>query len=90
MTEHKFKGRVGIRYTVHGKGGLIREVLIPKLLSQQLEAVRLDTPQLITDRPVHIQCYYDINGGHRWSSSFTKAAKRALGWSEGAHGVRHA
>ncbi len=90
VTEYKFKGREGITYTVHGKGGLIREVLIPKPLSQQLEALRLETPKLITDRKVHIQCHYDINGGQRWSSSFTKAAKRVLGWSEGAHGVRHA
>ncbi len=90
VTEYKFKGREGIKYTVHGKGGLIREVLIPKQLSQQLESSRLHTPQLITDRKVHIQCHYDINGGQRWSSSFTKAAKRVLGWSEGAHGVRHA
>lgn len=88
--EYKFKGREGVKYTVHGKGGLLREVLIPKQLSQQLEALRLDAPQLITDRKIHIQCQYDINGGQRWSSSFTKAAKRVLGWSEGAHGVRHA
>ena len=90
VTVYKFKGREGIKYTVHGKGGLIREVLIPKQLSQRLEALQLDVPQLITDRKVHIQCHYDINGGQRWSSSFTKAAKRVLGWSEGAHGVRHA
>ena len=89
-TAYKFKGREGVKYTVHGKGGLIREVLIPKHLSHQLEAVRLETPELITDRKVYIQCQYDINGGQRWSSSFSKAAKRALGWSEGAHGVRHA
>ena len=89
-TEYKFKGREGIKYTVYGKGGLIREVLIPKQLSQQLEVLRLETPKLITDRKIHIQCQYDINGGQRWSSSFTKAAKRVLGWSEGAHGVRHA
>nr|AKN36203.1 hypothetical protein [Vibrio splendidus] len=28
--EEKFSGREGERYTVEGKGGLIREVLIPK------------------------------------------------------------
>ena len=89
-TDVKFNGRNGVKYTVQGKGGLIRDVLIPEYLAKQLEALHLDTPQLITDRKVHIQCHYDINGGQRWSSSFTKAAKRVLGWSEGAHGVRHA
>ena len=85
----KFAGREGVRYTVQGKGGLVREVLIPEHLAQQLEAVRLDEPQRITDRRIYYQQYYAINGGNRWSSSFTNASKRALGWSNGAHGVRH-
>lgn len=89
-TAYKFNGREGVKYTVHGKGGLIREVLIPEHLAKQLEALHLEKPMLITDRKIYIQCNYDINGGQRWSSSFTKAAKRVLGWSEGAHGVRHA
>lgn len=85
----KFAAREGVRYTVQGKGGLVREVLIPEHLAQQLEAVRMDEPQLITDRRIYYQQYYAINGGNRWSSSFTNASKRALGWSNGAHGVRH-
>ena len=40
----KFAGREGVRYTVQGKGGLVREVLIPVHLAQQLEALRLDEP----------------------------------------------
>lgn len=89
-TVYKFKGREGVKYTVHGKGGLVREVLIPNHLAKRLEALHLERPKLITDRKIHIQCHYDMNGGQRWSSSFTKAAKRVLGWSQGAHGVRHA
>lgn len=85
----KWHGRDGERYTVAGKGGLVREVLIPQALAARLEAERLPTPERITDRGVHYLQHYAINGGNRWSSSFTNAALRVLGWSEGAHGLRH-
>lgn len=85
----KFQGREGERYTVKGKGGLVREVCIPKQLAQQLEARRLESPIKVTDRTVHYAQHYDINGGKKWSSSFTQASNRALGWSTGAHGLRH-
>jgi len=89
-TPYKFNHRPGILYTVQGKGGLIREVCIPPNLSRQLEAARLPHPAPILDRNIRYQSYYDLNGGQRWSSSFTKVSKRVLGWSEGGHGVRHA
>lgn len=87
--ESKFAHRAGEKYTVEGKGGLCREVLIPKELASRLEALRLTEPQKITDRGVHYQSHYAINGGHRWSSSFSTASERTLGWSTGAHGLRH-
>ncbi len=86
---HKFKGREGQPYTVKGKGGLTREIIIPNHLAQQLEATRLEKPQAYTDRTVHYTQYYNINGGNRWSRSFTRASNKQLTWSEGAHGVRH-
>jgi integrase len=85
----KFLGREGERYTVKGKGGLVREVLIPSHLAKQLESKRLDSPQKVTDRGIHYAHHYAINGGNKWSSSFSKASERALGWSSGAHGLRH-
>lgn len=85
-----FKGKDDwSRYTVVGKGGLIREIRLPKHLADELEQQRLDTPKSVTDRGVHYHSYYDINGGQNWSSSFSKASMRALGWSNGAHGLRH-
>ncbi|MDF5501864.1 site-specific integrase, partial [Vibrio parahaemolyticus] len=87
--EEKFTGREGERYTVEGKGGLVREVLIPKDLAERLEDRRLEQPLQITDRGVNYTSHYDINGGNRWSSSFTTASNRALNWSTGAHGLRH-
>lgn len=86
----RFQGREGVRYLVTGKGGLKREVLLSQQTAEQLEARRLDAPRSITDRGIYYQQYYDINGGNRWSASFTAASNRALGWSTGAHGLRHA
>lgn len=85
----RFTGREGKVYTVIGKGGLIREVLIPKALAHALEAKRLATPKKVKDRDIDYMQHYDINGGVTWSSSFSAASKRILTWSNGAHGVRH-
>lgn len=89
-TEHKFTGRAGetVAYSVHGKGGLTREVRLPVELSQQLEARAIE-PLKITDRGVNYLQHYDIAGGKNWSNSFSAASNRALGWSRGAHGLRH-
>jgi len=85
----RFFGREGERYTVKGKGGLIREVLIPKALATQLESLRLGKPKAICDRQVNYQQYYDIAGGKAWTNSFSAASKRLFNWSQGAHGLRH-
>lgn len=85
----KFSGREGHIYTVKGKGGLIRQVLIPSTLAERLEARRLQAPRHITDRNIHYLSHYDIPGGQRWSNSFSAASGRVLGWSHGAHGLRH-
>ncbi len=85
----KFEGREGERYTVIGKGGLVREVTLPRDLVAQLETRRLDVPTLVTDRGVHYRQHYAIGAGQRWSNSFSRASDRTLEWSAGAHGVRH-
>lgn len=86
----RFSGREGVPYLVTGKGGLRREVRVPTHLSQALEARRLETPCTVRDRGVNYQQHYDIGGGNAWSRSVTDASQRALGWSTGAHGLRHA
>jgi hypothetical protein len=86
----RFEGREGVRYVVCGKGGLRREVLLSAAAAQRLEERRLDAPREVTDRGIRYNQVYDINGGNRWSSSFGAASRRALGWSAGAHGLRHA
>lgn len=85
----KFQGRAGERYTVQGKGGLVREVRIPTHLAERLEAQRLQIPERVTDRGIHYAQHYKINAGQRWANSFSQASNRALGWTAGAHGLRH-
>lgn len=89
MRPERFTGRDGVIYTVKGKGSLVREVLIPKHLSEKLEALRLDKTQKAIDRKISYAQAYAINGGQRWANSFSQAAKRSLFWSAGAHGLRH-
>ena len=86
----KFAGRPGRDYTVVGKGGLVRLVRLPDHLADRLEERRRDEPVRVTDRGIHYLSRYDVAGGTPWGVSFTGASKRALGWSAGAHGARHA
>lgn len=85
----RFTGRDGDRYTVVGKGGLVREVVLSRELVTALEARRLEEPRLVIDRGVHYRQYYAIGGGRTWSQSFSSASKRELGFSNGGHGLRH-
>ena len=85
----RFTGREGDQYTVVGKGGLVREVVLSRELVTALEARRLEEPRLVIDRGVHYHQRYDIGGGRTWSQSFSSASKRELGFSNGAHGLRH-
>jgi hypothetical protein len=85
----RFAGREGERYTVEGKGGLVREVLLSRELARQLETTRLAEPRQVTDRGVNYSQCYDIGGGRAWSQSFSSASQRELGFSNGAHGLRH-
>ncbi len=86
----RFAGREGIIYTVVGKGGLIREVLIPRGFAYRLEARRLAEPVIARDQGIRYQQYYHIGAGRAWAASFRTAAERAIGWHQGPHGVRHA
>ncbi len=77
------------RYSVNGKGGLIREVRLSPELARRLELHRLPTSVQVRDRAVFYDKKYDINGGKKFSNAFSAASKRTLGYSNGAHGIRH-
>ena len=82
-------GRDGVVYTVAGKGGLVREVLLPHRLAERLEAHRLDAAERVVDRGVRYLQRYDVGGGKAFSASFSRASMEALGKSCGAHGLRY-
>ncbi len=84
-----FIGLQGEKYIVKGKGGLYRTVMIPHFLAEKLEQHRLDEPRKIKDRKCTIINRYDITGGKTFTNAFSKASKRVLGWSHGAHGLRY-
>lgn len=88
-SNERFQGREGDRYVVTGKGGLRREVVIPRVLAKRLEACRLEQARTVKDRGIVYRQHYDIGAGNAWSKSFGEASTRALGWSHGAHGLRH-
>lgn len=72
-----------------GKGGLVREVLLPRRLAERLEDRRLDAPAPVVDRGVRYLRRYDVGGGNAFSTSFSRASIEALGKTRGAHGLRH-
>lgn len=78
------------RYVVTcGKGGYAREVRISPTTAADLERTRIPHAQRIVDRRIARERVYAIGGGQAWSQSFTDASTRALGWSDGGHGLRH-
>lgn len=85
----RFAGRDGVVYTVQGKGGLVREVMLPRDLAASLDARRLSEPVAMRDQGVRYKQHYAIGAGRNWASSFRSASDRCLGWNAGPHGVRH-
>ncbi len=88
-SSERFQGREGERYVVTGKGGLRREVSVPAGLAKRLEACRLEISAMVRDRGIQYRQHYNLGGGNAWSKSFGEASIRVLGWSHGAHGLRH-
>lgn len=88
-SDERFEGREGEIYTVVGKGGLVREVCLPRELAERLEDARLAAPKTVRDRGIIYEARYDVGGGKQWSDSFGAASRRELGYSTGAHGLRH-
>lgn len=85
---HAYKP-TGVLYSVSGKGGLVRTVLVPLALVDELEATRRVTPVRIRHEGSDLTSYYDIPAGKRWAASFTQACRRAFHKTAGGHGLRH-
>jgi integrase len=91
FSEWRFVGADGRteRYAVTGKGGITIEVRLSPETAQLLESFRREHPVAISDRGISYWSRYDIGSGRAWSQSFRDASRRELGWSRGAHGLRH-
>lgn len=77
------------KYIVTGKGGLNRLVAVPARLALKVAELRC-APFFVTDREIHYQMNYDIPYGQKFSQAFGRTSKKVLGFSTGAHGLRHA
>jgi integrase len=87
----RFAGRQSYTlFLVKGKGGLVREVAVSAPLAEAINQTRRSQPITVTDRGIRHQSYFDLAGGQALSASFTSASQKALGWSLGLHGLRHA
>ena len=80
----------GVDYVVIGKGGGPCIKQLSRDHARRLEARPLPVPLDVSDRGNHYRQFYDIPGGRRWSDDFARMSKRVLGFSLGAHALRHA
>lgn len=79
-----------VTYTVAEKGGLIRPVQMREELAERLEMWRREAPVRVWDRGQRVKSHYNLIGGNSFSSSITRLSKEVLGYSNGAHSLRHA
>lgn len=80
-------GREGERFSVRGKGGLIRETIIPRDLVERLQ--RLEQPRIVYDRNIKYEQIFFVGFGQSLSQAFSRASIAALGYSTGLHSTRH-
>lgn len=86
----RFAGRQGTGvFAVHGKGGLIREVRVAKPLADQLLGCARPLPLRVSHRGAHLQSHFELVAGHPFCIQFGRLSQQVLGFSHGAHGLRH-
>lgn len=86
----RFKGVENFQiYLVKGKGGLVREVAIPYELVEIIEKRRLSAPNIVIDRGIKYETYYELGFGKALSEAFSRASQKVLNWTAGLHGNRH-
>lgn len=88
--EGRFAGRESWAvFIVQGKGNLWREVRCPPAIAEELETHRRSAPVRVRNRERDHWSYYNITSGQSFCQAFSRLSKKALGWSHGAHGLRH-
>lgn len=87
---NRFAGRDhDANFVVHGKGGLCRSVKITAPLADTLMEQVRPTMLAVSDRGVNYDSYFNLVGGSNFSMQFSKLSMAVLGFSHGAHGLRH-
>ena len=88
--EHRFDGRnKDASFIVHGKGGLHREIRLSPELSNRIKQLARPTPVIVTHRETHLKSHFNLLGGHDFCNKFSILSKKEIGFSHGAHGLRH-
>lgn len=82
------QGREGVLFSTRGKGGLVRELMVPTEMARRLDQFKID-PQIRIDRGIRYTQHYNVGSGQALSQAFSRASKLALGFSNGLHGTRH-
>lgn len=85
-----FAGRSGELYTVIGKGGLVRPVMVPFNLAFRLESIALQQPEILYIQGVRFVSYYFIPGGPFFSQWFGPWARTVTKTKMTFHSLRHA
>ena len=86
----RFAGRESeSRFVVHGKGGLCREVRLPRPIASRLMTCMRPYPIVVRDRGVNHQSFFNLTSGVNFSEQFSNLSKNVLNMSLGAHGLRH-
>lgn len=76
-------------HTVVGKGGRTHPKAFIKELADKLESLKLDEPRVVVDRGKTYTQKYDLSFGQKLSQAWGTASRKALGYSNGIHSVRH-
>jgi integrase len=76
-------------FVVRGKGGLHRQVRLNKGLAVKLRSLRRPVAVQVNHRGAHLVSHFELIAGHQLASQFGRLSKAVLGFSHGAHGLRH-
>jgi integrase len=87
---NRFAGRSNdVSFIVHGKGGLHREIRLSPELAEHVKKLTRPVPVIVSNRETHLTSHFDLLGGHYFCNRFSIFSKNELGFSHGAHGLRH-
>lgn len=88
--KERFLGREkDVKFIVHGKGGLRRQVCLESDLAAELMQQKRPISIQVRDREVIHTSYFDLLSGVNYSVQFSNLSIKVLEESHGAHGLRH-